>query len=369
MRYLLDEGFQVAKPGAEPKWQKLFPLGATKYREDFPGGKIAFTPQWCAQLVRNAKALIAKTGHRIQVNFHHIGGATLNESAPLESTVAAGWMLDVELRDDGPYALTKWTDRAREFIEKEELLYISPEFALDYQNRDTGKAQGPTLLGAALTNTPFLKELPAVAASETGAATMTDNPKCAECGANMACPKCDKKEKQMGDNAEVVKLNEQISLKDKHISETEAKLAEATKKLDEAKAKDEAVVKMAEQNKALADRLATLEAEKQKGEIKLFFDEAVKAGRCTPAMREGLEAIAMKSGIESVRFVEKLAPVVMMGEVGVSGAQDVADPKKAATARLDAKVTELQSKGLTFREAFDQAKTLLRDDFTAAFSA
>src|SRR5262245_4771986 len=99
LRFRLDEGLPVEKPGAEPKYQKLFPLGVVKHRADFPKGKIDFSADFLGAMAANFKALKSATGHELQVNFNHIGGVDVDPRAPVESTVAAGWIRDVELRD------------------------------------------------------------------------------------------------------------------------------------------------------------------------------------------------------------------------------------------------------------------------------
>lgn len=58
------------------------------------------------------------------------------------------------------------TERARELIQSREYRYISP--AIDWAARDkhTGKPQGATLTSVALTNRPFLEELPQIRLSD-----------------------------------------------------------------------------------------------------------------------------------------------------------------------------------------------------------
>ena len=58
------------------------------------------------------------------------------------------------------------TDRARALIESREYRYISP--AINWAGRDkrTGKISGTTLTSVALTNRPFLEELPQIRLSD-----------------------------------------------------------------------------------------------------------------------------------------------------------------------------------------------------------
>lgn len=60
------------------------------------------------------------------------------------------------------------TDRARELIKNREYRYVSVAFAKDYPDRKTGEPQGLTLTSVALTNQPFLDELPEIWLSVDG---------------------------------------------------------------------------------------------------------------------------------------------------------------------------------------------------------
>ena len=54
------------------------------------------------------------------------------------------------------------TARARTLIKNREYRYVSAAFAKEYPDRKTGEPQGLTLTSVALTNQPFLDELPEV---------------------------------------------------------------------------------------------------------------------------------------------------------------------------------------------------------------
>jgi phage I-like protein len=60
------------------------------------------------------------------------------------------------------------TERARKLIKNREYRYVSAAFAKDYPDRKTGESQGLTLTSVALTNQPFLDELPEVWLSISG---------------------------------------------------------------------------------------------------------------------------------------------------------------------------------------------------------
>ncbi|MCP3684550.1 MAG: hypothetical protein GY861_17935 [bacterium] len=76
-----------------------------------------------------------------------------------ETREAAGWLNEVFLSEDGNSLLgvVKWTPKGALSLSDREFRYFSPEFNLNWVHPHTGIAHGPTLLGGALVNRPFLK--------------------------------------------------------------------------------------------------------------------------------------------------------------------------------------------------------------------
>lgn len=77
--------------------------------------------------------------------------------------IAAGWLQRVELRDGGTtlFGLVEWTPDAAKYIANGEYRFISPSFMKNARDA-FGNELGTKLLGAALTNFPFLPEMAAV---------------------------------------------------------------------------------------------------------------------------------------------------------------------------------------------------------------
>lgn len=145
------------------KWCKLFPFGVY-HRKDFPDGRVEFNRQYLGTMLSNWK----RSGSpELPVDYFHRGPSGEDPMVSNEDKVASGWIKQLELRDDGLWALIKWTDDARALILAEKLKYLSPYFGHNGMDRKTGKLQGPTLAGAGLLNDPFLQDLPPVAASDT----------------------------------------------------------------------------------------------------------------------------------------------------------------------------------------------------------
>jgi len=80
--------------------------------------------------------------------------------------IAAGWVTELQARDSDAgktlFARVEWNTRAAKHISEREFRYISPTFAFHTRDRKSGKLTGASLHSIALTNTPFLDELPEV---------------------------------------------------------------------------------------------------------------------------------------------------------------------------------------------------------------
>ena len=73
-------------------------------------------------------------------------------------TRAAGWIADLELRDDGLYARwPEWTPLGERLTEDREYRYLSPVYSLQTTQKD-GSTGGARLFSIALTNEPYMDE-------------------------------------------------------------------------------------------------------------------------------------------------------------------------------------------------------------------
>jgi phage I-like protein len=84
---------------------------------------------------------------------------------------SAGWMTDPRVESaNGCHLLTVLyapTDKAKDLISKQEYRYLSPAIDWGFPDKKTGEPQGATLTSVALTNHPFLDELPAIQMRQT----------------------------------------------------------------------------------------------------------------------------------------------------------------------------------------------------------
>ncbi|MGH9434845.1 MAG: phage protease [Terriglobia bacterium] len=78
---------------------------------------------------------------------------------------AAGWIHNLRTDSNGQeslIALVEWTPEAEQMIHSGEYRFFSPAIDWGAADKDTGKPQGATLSSGALTNHPFLEELPPI---------------------------------------------------------------------------------------------------------------------------------------------------------------------------------------------------------------
>lgn len=80
------------------------------------------------------------------------------------SADAAGWIKpgDFSVKKKALWGKVQWNARALEKIQAKELRYKSPTIVFNTTDRKTGRMGGASLHSVALTNTPFLTELPEV---------------------------------------------------------------------------------------------------------------------------------------------------------------------------------------------------------------
>jgi phage I-like protein len=297
------------------------------------------------------------------VNYFHRGPSSA--SGAIDEKVAAGWLKDVCFdahaaspeRNAGPglYALISWTERARGYILKDELRYLSPEFSLKSVSKRSGKPQGAQLLGAALLNDPFLTELPRVAASETPESALDKKLLLAAFG--------------LADDATDEQVNEAAKAHAEKSAAAAVALAEVTTKAAEGDALKAKLAEVEGQASKLSEKVKALESEKRASEVTRFFDDLVRAGKCTPAYRAGMEPMALAQGLEAFKFLEGCAPIVPQGEVGVAGDAGASDAKAEASKKFNAHVEALRATGLTFTEAHNRAKRELPKEFALYFAA
>lgn len=141
---------------------QLFPEGTFAARDGRPatmtGGALAAW-RMDADIAAAIIAAVASRETPLVIDYEH---QSLNARQNGQPAPAAGWVESVAfVPGRGLFAAVSWTERARAYIEAGEYRFISPVFTFD---ATTGAVQA--LASAALTNTPALDGMEAVAAVE-----------------------------------------------------------------------------------------------------------------------------------------------------------------------------------------------------------
>lgn len=139
-----------------PVWLRLLPVGTFRLRD----GRGPFTVASRAELqavVERTKARLGDT--QLMVDYDHQGAYAAVPGVGGRAE-AAGWISQLEARDDGVWGQVEWTADASAKIAARAYRYLSPLFTADKAGR-VG-----TLVNVALVNMPAL-DLSAIAASLT----------------------------------------------------------------------------------------------------------------------------------------------------------------------------------------------------------
>jgi phage I-like protein len=119
-------------------------------------GEMEITPDHIAEFVQNFKD---KVRLDIPITAGHDNGGGGGELR------AIGWFRELIDRGvKGLSAFVEWTDEGKQLIASGAFKYFSPEFYEEYSDPQTGEKRGHVLVGGALTNKPYFKELKPVAA-------------------------------------------------------------------------------------------------------------------------------------------------------------------------------------------------------------
>jgi phage I-like protein len=142
------------------RWVQLIPPGTFAGR-DGRGPYISGDKAAMQAIVKNSRAYLGTTDAVVDYDHQSVFGAVegVGGTAP-----AAGWIKDMEARDDGVWGRVEWTGKAADAIKAGEYRYLSPVF----MHAKSGQVLAIKMAG--LTNTPNL-DLVAVAASTLFSAT------------------------------------------------------------------------------------------------------------------------------------------------------------------------------------------------------
>ncbi len=136
-------------------------------------GKFSISRQDLEAMVQNFEK---RKNEQVVIDYEH--ASEMPEVAKGGPVPAAGWIHELRIRNgDGDgrdpayagerlYGLVEWTPQARDMIRSGQYRFFSPAIDWGARDKETGEPQGATLTSGALTNHPFLEELPPLMLTE-----------------------------------------------------------------------------------------------------------------------------------------------------------------------------------------------------------
>jgi len=307
-----------------PEWVHLIPAGTFSGRD----GRGPYTLDAQAVL-----AAFAANGADLPIDYDHQSLTAEEKSGPVP---AAGWIKELQAREDGIWARVEWTPRAAELLANKEYRYLSPVFR--YQAK-TGRVVA--LTGAGLTHNPNLYLQATASRKESHAVDellerliyMLNLPV-------TATPE------EVA--AELQKLIDRLKT-------AEAAAAQAAEELAAAQSREPNPAEFVPValHKQVADQLAALQAELARREAEAAMEAAMSARKVSPGMREWALAYASRD-LEGFKAFVAAAP-----EIVPEGAHRRTESVHGAILtdedRLAAKLLGMSE------EAFAQAKQFIKE--------
>jgi phage I-like protein len=252
-----------------PEWVHLIPAGTFSGRD----GRGPFT--------LDAKAVLdafAAHGADLPIDYDHQSLTAEEKAGPVP---AAGWIKELQAREDGIWARVEWTPRAAELLVHREYRYLSPVFR--YQAKD---GRVVALSGAGLTHNPNLYLQAAASRKESHTMTLPEKLAAllgvpADCTEDEAAAACQR-------------------LIDK-IEEIEAA---------HARQPDPAQYVPITLHKQVADQLAALQAEIARREAEAAVEAAMSARKVSPGMKDWALAYASRD-LEGFKAFVAAAPEIV----------------------------------------------------------
>ena len=148
-------------------WVQLAVTGEWKGHSS---GPFEMTVETFDEVCRNFNA----RGLPLAFDYEHASEADVTSGTiPTSGAPACGWIHDLVNRGpDGLWGLVEWLDDARDAIRAGKYAYVSPALRLGGKDPVTGQPSGARITSAALTNQPFLSQLPALIAASDKAPTI-----------------------------------------------------------------------------------------------------------------------------------------------------------------------------------------------------
>lgn len=125
-------------------WLQAMPLGTYNHPQH---GTISFTPETLSEYAAGVNNRVRTADIPIDYDHAKYHGE------------ASGWVRQAEVRNDGLWLLVEWTKTAAQKIKEKAYKYFSPTFIDKWTHPKTNVEYKNVLLGGAITNTPFIRDI------------------------------------------------------------------------------------------------------------------------------------------------------------------------------------------------------------------
>jgi phage I-like protein len=295
-----------------PGWLRLLPLGEVKLVDGRPPFEV--TPESLTDMV----GAFGERGTDLVIDYEH-------QSLKGGQAPAAGWIKDLEVREDGLWAQVEWTGKAQDYLKRREYRYFSPVLRIDPASR-----QPQELMNVALTNVPAIQGLSPLVARWGGNALTVGEPKL-----EPASEVVEEKAPQdtMGWEAYKEKVTLAMELKARYGLEPEAPESDLWQKSVEffrdlaqgLGMPEEATVTQLKGGladlkaegsriKTLEEELTALKAQLSEETANRAVEEAMLAGKVSPAQKEWALSYCRRDPESFKMYVDKAPRVVPVGE-------------------------------------------------------
>jgi phage I-like protein len=288
-----------------PGWLRLLPLGEVKLVDGRPPFEV--NPESLADIVK----AFGERGTDLVIDYEH-------QSLKGGQAPAAGWIKDLEVREDGLWAQVEWTDKAEKYLKQREYRYFSPVLRIDQASR-----RPQELMNVALTNVPAIQGLSPLVAKWGGEALTLEEP----------LPVGRPYQETMDWEAYKEKVTLAMELKARYGLEPEASesdlwqrsaeffrdLAQGLGMPEEAtvtqlKGSLAALKAEGSQIKTLEEELTALKAQLQEETANRAVEEAMLAGKISPAQKDWALSYCRQDPENFKMYVDKAPRVVPVGE-------------------------------------------------------
>ena len=327
-------------------------------------GTIEITKNHLREFVKNFDE-----GKRdVVVDYQHS-----SHSPDPDQAKAAGWVKELTLKNRGKelWGTVEWTEKAAVHIRAGEYKHISPEFVLEYKEKENGNDVGATLLAVALTNRPFLEGMAPVVLMENGTLLkfneeiITSNEGGVQVNIQIireVLGLSEDAEEQIAEAVEKMHTeNQALTQSNSELTEKNSELTETIKTTETNTDPEDGKVKMNESDFIVLKEQAKQGAEASKMLKEMKADEAVKLvlseRKIAPKQKEWARAYALQNPDGFKTFSENATAIISFDEVGSgeSGESKASDVKLFIKERMDGGASLKDAQQLALTELGEEA--------------